>query len=159
MTTTGQIRAAVKAAKQAGLTVMTPFLFGIPGETYEEALETFRFACELDPDVANFHCITPFPGTELHDHIDRYGRLSDDLRDYTYQGAAFVPHTLTRNQIAELRQLAFRKFYSRPRFLLRRISRLRTASDLRAAWNGVRSLLWLWAKQDVFHHAEEIRSG
>jgi radical SAM superfamily enzyme YgiQ (UPF0313 family) len=162
-TTVEQIRTAVKLAKEAGLRVFTPFLVGIPGETYEEALQTIEFACELGPDAANFHCLTPFPGSELHDDVGRYGTLSPDLADYTYQGAAFVPYTMTREQIAELRQIAFRRFYSRPRFLLRRVLGLRSASDLRAAWNGVRSLLGLWLQDDVFgrqrKHGQDRASG
>jgi len=149
-TTLEQVRLAVRLAKDAGLRVLTPFLVGIPGETYEEALRTIEFACDLDPDVANFHCLTPFPGSELFDNIARYGTLSPDLRDYTYQGAAFVPYTMTREQITELRQIAFRRFYSRPRFLVRQALGLRSCSDLRAAWNGVRSLFWLWLRKDLF---------
>jgi radical SAM superfamily enzyme YgiQ (UPF0313 family) len=53
-----QTRRAVRAAQEAGLKVFTPFLFGIPGETFEEGLKTIEFACELDPDVANFHALT-----------------------------------------------------------------------------------------------------
>jgi radical SAM superfamily enzyme YgiQ (UPF0313 family) len=149
-TTVEQIRAAVRAAKDAGLRVFTPFLVGIPGETYAEALRTIEFACELDPDAANFHCLTPFPGSELHDQVERYGTLSTDLRDYTYQGAAFVPYTMTREEITRLRQIAFRRFYGRPRFLLRRLLGLRSASDLRAAWTGVRSLLALMLTRELF---------
>ncbi|MFA5809639.1 MAG: radical SAM protein, partial [Thermoleophilia bacterium] len=55
-----QTREAVKAAKKAGLKVYTPFIIGIPGETYEEALQTIEFAMELDPHYANFHSMTPF---------------------------------------------------------------------------------------------------
>ncbi len=148
--TLSQVRRAVRAAKQAGLTVFTPFLFGIPGETFAEALATIDFACELDPDVANFHALTPFPGTELHDNIGRYGTASANLEDYTYQGAAFTPHTMTREEICELRQIAFRRFYSRPRFLARRLLSLRTADDVRAAVTGMRSLLWLWVSRRLF---------
>ena len=71
-----QTRAAVKAAKKAGLKVYTPFIIGIPGETYEEALQTIDFAIELDPHYANFHSMTPFPGTELYENIDEYGTMS-----------------------------------------------------------------------------------
>ena len=156
-TTVEQIRTAVRAAKEAGLRVFTPFLFGIPGETYAEALRTIEFACELGPDAANFHCITPFPGAELYDNVGRYGTLSEDLRDYTYQGAAFVPYTMTRAEITQLRQIAFRRFYSRPRFLLRRVLQLRSANDLRAAWNGVRSLFWLRLKRDLFARRDACR--
>ena len=95
-----------------------PFLFGIPGETYEDGLKTIEFALELDPDLANFHCVTPFPGTHLYEQRAKYGTVSAiTCEDYTYQGAAFVPYTMTREQIHALRQLAFRRFYSRPVFL------------------------------------------
>lgn len=149
-----QTRLAVLAAKSAGLKVFTPFLFGIPGETFEEGLKTIEFACDLNPDVANFHALTPFPGTELYDNIGQYGTLSSDLADYTYQGAAFVPFSMTREEITRLRQIAFKKFYSRPRFLFRRILGIRSLNDIRAAFTGLRSLFWLWIKQDVFRRGE-----
>jgi len=145
-----EIRTAVRSAKKAGLKVFTPFLFGIPGETFEEGLQTIEFACELDPHVANFHALTPFPGTELFDNIERYGTLSEDLSDYTYQGAAFTPYSMSREEIGRLRQLAFKRFYSRPRFLLRRLAGMRSLQDWRAAMQGIRSLFWLWAKGDLF---------
>jgi len=152
--TPDQIRRAVKAAKEVGITVYTPFLFGIPGQTFEDGLKTIEFALELDPDIANFHAITPFPGTELYDNIEKYGTMSEDLTDYTYQGAAFVPYTMTREQIAELRQLALKKFYSRPKFLWRRFLALRSLNDLRAAWQGLKSLFWLQTKQDLFKRSQ-----
>ena len=151
-----QIRKAVKAAKDVGLKVLTPFLFGIPGETFEEGLETIEFACEIDPDVANFHAITPFPGTELYDNLDMYGKMSHDLTDFTYQGAAFIPNTMTKEEIVRLRQMAFRRFYSRPRFILKRLLALRSFNDLRVAVRGFKSLLWLWVKKDIFRRGESF---
>jgi radical SAM superfamily enzyme YgiQ (UPF0313 family) len=145
-----QTRKAVRAAKEAGLMVLTPFLFGLPGETFEEGLETIEFACELDPDVANFHALTPFPGTELYENLEKYGTVSDELSDYTYQGIAFTPHTMTREEVAELRQRAFRRFYSRPRFLLRRLLAIRTAHDVQVAIKGIVGLFWLWARPGLF---------
>lgn len=148
--TPAQIKKAVKAAKEVGITVYTPFLFGIPGQTFADGLKSIDFACELDPDIANFHAVTPFPGTELYDNIDKYGTMSTDLNDYSYQGAAFIPYTMTRDEIAQLRQIAFRRFYTRPRFLLRRLLALRTSHDLRAALAGARSLFWLLCQKNIF---------
>jgi radical SAM superfamily enzyme YgiQ (UPF0313 family) len=145
-----QVRQAVRSAREAGLQVSTPFVFGIPGETFADGLKTIEFAIALDPDLANFHCLTPFPGTDLHDRCAEFGELSPDLRDYTYQGAAFAPHTLTRAEIQRLRQLAFRRFYSRPSLLLRRLRQVRGARDIRAAALGLRSLFWLWAAERPF---------
>jgi radical SAM superfamily enzyme YgiQ (UPF0313 family) len=157
--TVGQIEKAVKAAQEVGLTVYTPFLFGIPGQTYEDGLRTIDFACRLNPDIANFHAITPFPGTELYDNIEKYGTISENLTDFTYQGAAFVPFTMTREEIQNLRQLAFKRFYGRPSYMLKRLLRLRNTQDIRAAIQGVKSLLWLWLQRDLFHRFKGTGEG
>ncbi len=155
-TTLAQIRDAVRAAKQVGLHVTVPFMFGIPGETFDDALKTIEFAIELNPDLVNFHAITPFPGTPLHDRAAEFGTVSGDLRDFTYQGAAFVPHSMTRDQILQARQLAFRRFYSRPSFLLRRLAAVRTRDDCRTAFTGLRSLFWLWMDRMLFRSRKPV---
>lgn len=157
--TLDQTRAAVRAAKAAGLRVSMPFMFGIPGETYADGLKTIEFALELDPDLANFHALTAFPGTDLYDHHAKYGTISGDQRDYTYQGAAFVPYSMTREEIHALRQIGLRRFYSRPAFLLRQLARLRNANDLRAALAGLRSLFWLWARRGLFRRRPQPVAG
>jgi radical SAM superfamily enzyme YgiQ (UPF0313 family) len=155
-----QTRQAVRSAKEAGIRVFTPFMFGIPGETFEDGLKTIDFACELDPDVANFHAITPFPGTDLYDDIAEYGTISGDLTDFTYQGAAFIPHTMTRDTIQRLRSIAFRRFYSRPGFLLRRFLGIRNLNDLKASVKGLKSLFHLWTRSDLFTpETSELDSG
>ncbi|MEF9437851.1 MAG: B12-binding domain-containing radical SAM protein [Candidatus Mariimomonas ferrooxydans] len=154
-----QTRKAVKAAKEVGLTVYTPFIFGIPGETFEDGLKTIEFACEINPDIANFHAITPFPGTELYDNIEKYGKISDELTDFTYQGVAFIPHSMTRDDIVTLRQIAFRRFYSRPRFIVKRILGLRNIHDVKVAAKGFKGLFWLWARPDIFRRDKSIRNA
>ena len=78
---------------------------------------------------------------KLYDNMDQYGTMSEDLSEMTYQGAAFVPYTMTRQQIQELRQLAFKRFYSRPSYMLKRLLKMRTLHDVKVALQGVRSLL------------------
>jgi radical SAM superfamily enzyme YgiQ (UPF0313 family) len=148
------VRAAVKAAKEVGLRVSTPFIIGIPGETYEEALKTIDFAVEINPDFANFHALTPFPGTPLYKNIKKYGTMSGNLEQYTYQGAAFVPYTMSRRQIQELRQKAFRKFYGRPSFLLKKVFQIRNINDFMAAFHGIRSLFWIYVKKGLFNRKQ-----
>jgi len=145
-----QIQKAVRTAQDVGLNVSTPFLFGIPGETFEEGLRTIDFAVRLNPDMANFHAITPFPGTYLYDNLERFGTISDDLSDFTYQGAAFIPKTMTRDDIHRLRQIAFRTFYLRPSFLFKKLLHLRTMHDVRMVMKSMRSLFWLIVKSDLF---------
>ena len=71
--------------------------------------------------------------------------MSSDLEDYTYQGIAFTPHSMTRDEVAELRQLGFKRFYSRPGYLLRRLFSIRSFNDIKAALSGLKSLFWLLA--------------
>lgn len=152
-----QIRKAVKAAKKAGIRVFNAFIFGIPGETFEEGLKTIDFALELNSDVANFHSLTPFPGAELYDNVEKYGTLSAELTDYTYQGAGFVPYTMTREQIRELRQIAFKRFYMRPGYIFKRVLELRNMNDLKANIKGFRSLLGLATTKNIFARKSRAR--
>ncbi len=157
--TLDQTRAAVRAAKKVGLKVSTPFVFGIPGETYEDGVKTIEFAAELAPDLANFHALTAFPGTYLHDNVGKYGTVSDRLSDYNYQGAAFVPYSMTREQIQGLRQKALRHFYSRPSFLFKRVLQIRSWNDCLIALKGIRGLFWLWATNRLFERKAVEGSG
>jgi len=101
--------------------------------------------------MANFHAITPFPGTYLYDNMDRFGTVSDELSDFTYQGAAFIPNTMTRDDIHKLRQIAFRKFYLRPSFLFRKLLDLHSLNDVMVVMKSAKSLLWLAFKFDLFN--------
>ncbi|MFC1852469.1 B12-binding domain-containing radical SAM protein [candidate division CSSED10-310 bacterium] len=135
-----QIRRAVRLTKEADLKVYTPFIFGIPGETYEEGLESIRFALELDAHYVNFHSLAPFPGSKLYENVTDFGHIVGPYRDYNFEKAAFVPYTMTREQIQDLRELAFRKFYARPRYIIRRIAHSRNRHDLRTLVTGAKSL-------------------
>lgn len=76
--------------------------------------------------------------------------VNDDLSDFTYQGAAFIPFTMTSEQILRLRQIAFKRFYTRPSFILKKLLQLRTWNDLMVAFKSARSLFWLWTKSGLF---------
>lgn len=148
--TLGQIRRAVKAAKEVGLQVHAPFILGIPGETFEDGLKTIEFAVELDPDTANFHTLVPFPGTELYDNVEKYGVLTGNWEQFTFDGTPFVPYTMTKEELEKLRSIAFRRFYARPRYILKRLIKLRTLDDVRVLYLGMKSLFWLLMKKDLF---------
>jgi hypothetical protein len=82
--------------------------------------------------------------------MERFGTVSNELSDYTYQGAAFIPHTMTRDEIHRLRQIAFRKFYLRPSFLFRKLLDLHSVNDIAVVMKSAKSLLWLALTFDLF---------
>ncbi|MFA5147157.1 MAG: radical SAM protein [Candidatus Omnitrophota bacterium] len=56
----------VKMCRDAGMDIGANFVIGLPGETWDEILETFRFAEKMQFDVTHFHIATPQPGTDLY---------------------------------------------------------------------------------------------
>ncbi len=139
-----QIRAAFKAAKKVGMETIGFFIIGLPGETEETMDETIRFACELDPLVANFSIATPFPGTELYRMVERSGRvLVKDYDDFVFfEGKArFEMDGLPAELVERKWKEAYRRFYLRPSRVARTMTRKQTWLDLprtlRMAWRTV----------------------
>jgi len=74
-------------AKNLGFEIAANFVFGFPGETWDQIRDTCRYAEKLDIDIVNFHLATPLPGTELmeiclrNDHLKSEG--GEGLFGYT----------------------------------------------------------------------------
>jgi radical SAM superfamily enzyme YgiQ (UPF0313 family) len=132
--TLDQIRAAFQAAKEVGMETIGFFIIGLPGETEETMEQTIRFAIELDPLVANFSMLTPFPGTRVHQDIlaDGGRLLVDDWEDYAFfEGEArYEMGTVTAELQERKWHEAYRRFYMRPRRVLRTLLRRQTWRDL-----------------------------
>ena len=140
-TTPERVEKALKLTHSLGLKSFCTFILGIPGETYEEALQTIEFACKLNPFYAEFFPLTPLPGTDLYDNIDKYGKLIGDIDRLTMHHVSFVPYSMTKEQIEFLRTYAFKRFYSRPRYILSRIASLRSPQDIYISFKGLQALL------------------
>ena len=142
--TLDQIRAAFAAAKQAGMETIGFFIIGMPGETEKTMEDTIRFACELDPLVANFSIATPFPGTEMYETVKAQGRiLAETWDDFVFfEGKArFEMPDLPAGLVERKWKEAYRRFYLRPQRVLRTLLRKETwlslPRTLRVAWRTV----------------------
>lgn len=140
--TVEQNRQAVKWAHDVGLMTVTPIIFGIPGQTFEMGINSVKFVLDVGSDIVNFHALTPMPGAELYENIDKYGYLAThDLNEYTFEGIAFVPFTMTRQEIEKLRSTAFRMFYTNPKTIIKYLSRLKNRTDFEVMHRGVSAML------------------
>ncbi|MGE5139315.1 MAG: B12-binding domain-containing radical SAM protein [Rudaea sp.] len=113
-----QIRKAFANAKKVRLETVGFFIIGLPGDNAETMEKTIRFACELDPLVANFSMMTPYPGTKVWEQIHRNGgrMLVKDWQDYVFfEGKARYEMGETTAELQELKwKEAYRRFYLRP---------------------------------------------
>ncbi len=142
--TLDQVRAAFKAAKAVGMETIGFFIIGLPGETEETMEDTIRFACELDPIVANFSMATPFPGTEMYNQVLEKGRLLvKDWDEFAFfeNKAQFETDDMPAELVERKWREAYRRFYLRPgriaSTLLRRRTWLELPRTIRMAWRTV----------------------
>ncbi|MGC8826992.1 MAG: B12-binding domain-containing radical SAM protein [Anaerolineae bacterium] len=142
--TLDQVRKAFAAAKKVGMETIGFFIIGMPGETEETMDDTIRFACELDPLVANFSIATPFPGTELYEIVKAKGRiLAETWDDFVFfEGKArFELPDLPAELVERKWREAYRRFYLRPHriahTLMRKQTWLQLPRTLRMAWRTV----------------------
>lgn len=118
------IRQAFKNAKDVGLETIAFLIIGLPGETRETMQRTIDFAIELDPLIANFSMMTPYPGTKVYEIVKRQGRfLINDWEDYVFfeQQARYEMGDMTAELVAEMYRKAYRQFYLRPSPIMRRL--------------------------------------
>lgn len=142
--TLDQVRSAFQAARAVGLETIGFFIIGLPGETEETMDETIRFACELDPVVANFSIATPFPGTVMYQTVKAQGHmLAETWDDFVFfEGKArFEMPDLPAELVERKWKEAYRRFYLRPsriaRTMIRKETWLRLPRTVRMAWHTV----------------------
>ena len=149
--TLDQIREAVRLTHSVGIKTHTTYIFGIPGETFEDGLKTIEFAKELGSFTVEFFPITPFPGTPLYKGVMKglFGTMSENLSDQgmLLDRPCFVPFSMEADEIMELRRLAYIKYFFRPKFLFYRLTNIMSPFQVRAMWNGARSLLQMVGEQ------------
>lgn len=125
--TLDQIREAFKWTKEAGMETLASLMFAMPTETVQDSEDTIKFALELDPDYAQWQKTTPYPGNELAKTCLENGELlTDDWSKFTsWNEVVYVPHGRTKEEIVKTTKKAFRKFYLRPSYIIRRLNMLR----------------------------------
>lgn len=138
------IRQAFKNAKAAGLETIGFFIIGLPGDTRETMQKTIDFAIELDPMIANFSMMTPYPGTIVYEQVKKNGRfLMQDWEDYVFfdAKARYEMGDLTAELMEEMYRKAYRQFYWRPKYIARAMRRkdfwLKFGRNLRIAYRTV----------------------
>ncbi|MBI5876885.1 MAG: cobalamin B12-binding domain-containing protein [Chloroflexi bacterium] len=127
------IRQAFKNAKKVGLETMGFFIIGLPGDTEQTIEKTIKFAIEVDPLVANFSMMTPYPGTTVYEIATKKGRmLMKDWEDYVFfEGKArYELGDMTAELVERKWKEAYRRFYLRPSRVAKTLTRAATWKNL-----------------------------
>ena len=139
--TVERTRQGIKETKESGIEVRCSLMIGTPGETPEIAMNNVKELINLDVDFCQFHTTMAFPGTELHDNPTGLGKIMSDrtMKKYDLSGKLFIPNGyLDEQQILDMQKEAYRRFYFRPKYILKRILNFR---QFKRNWEGSR-IFW-----------------
>ena len=118
-------------------------MFGLPGETKETAKETIALAKKINPDIAKFHILKPYPGTPVLEELRKAGLVREI--DYTKYGIHTPPvHSLPgidEQGLVKMQKRAYHRFYFRPSKLVHQALRMRSWTRLRLNLNSGLTLL------------------
>jgi len=135
--TLDQVRTAFKQTKEAGISVLGYFMIGCPKETKKEVMETISFAKELRPDFVHITIFTPFPATEIYKMGLKNGIIKSDFwsefaRNPTpgFQPACWEEN-FTRKELQELIVFAYKSFYTRPVYILKKLTHIRSFGEFK----------------------------
>jgi radical SAM superfamily enzyme YgiQ (UPF0313 family) len=134
--TKDQVRSAFRLARESGLEVTAAFMLGLPGESREQINNTIAFALELDPNYVQFSITIPLPGTDLYTLGMERGLFSrDHWREFARNPTPdFSPpawhEVFSPQELESLLELAYRRFYLRPRYVWRRLRNLHGLGEL-----------------------------
>jgi len=123
---------ALRLIKESGLESWAFFIIGLPGENADSIRKTIEFANKMDPDIAKFHILKPYPGTEAYDYLKSKKLLLEE--DYDKFGIHTAPvhrlEDLTPDDMLEWQKKAYASFYLRPAKLAKQLFRIKTFNRL-----------------------------
>jgi magnesium-protoporphyrin IX monomethyl ester (oxidative) cyclase len=142
----GRIEEAIKTVKNnTEIKVSGLFILGLPGEAYQDTLQTINFAKRLPLDMAQFSILVPYPGSPIFYELSEKGEIDIGLREDgtldtsvwlryspyvfdTVNDPIWVTPDLTSALLKRLQKKALREFYFRPKQFCSQLNRLRLSN-------------------------------
>ena len=121
-------REAIKKIHGVGINIVGSFILGLDGDSPDVFKRTYNFIMETKIDAAQFHILTPFPGTKLYDDMIKNDRITDsDWSKYHTGEVVFKPAKMTARELQEGYWWIYHKTYNMKNILRRS---LRSPRDL-----------------------------
>ncbi len=133
--TPGGYKDSIKKIHDAGINIIGSFVFGLDEDDKSVFKNTFDFIMDTGMAAAQFHILTPFPGTRLYDELEREGRITDrDWAKYHTGEVVYAPKKLTKEELLDGFHWIYKETY-RFKNILKRCLRQRTGLGFKIAAN------------------------
>ena len=130
--------------RESDIRLQGMFILGYPTETAADLQRTIELALSLPLHRAQFGLFLPLPGTAVYQQLAGAGEIDPDTlpwQDFVVHKAVYAPPGLTRAQLVQARNSAFRRFYLRPAILRDLARQVHSPSQWRTVLTRVRHYL------------------
>jgi len=104
---------AIRKIHDYGMELTGHFVFGFDNDTPDMFEATLSAINDLELTSAEFHTLTPFPGTPLFDRLEKEGRIiSKDWARYTQNEVNFKPKLMSEKELSHGVNSIKKQFYS-----------------------------------------------
>lgn len=141
--TIDQVREAFRLCDKVGIMTHATVMFGFPWETRQDILATINFVRQLNPYEAQFSLLLAYPGTRLFDEAKKNGWLrfpEGKWEKYDMSLPTLESPYVSSEEIVSLYISAWKKTYFRPKFVLNRITKIRSWRDIAVGFRGIKTL-------------------
>jgi len=126
-----QIKDAFRMAKEVGIRTFGFFMIGLPKDTKETIQDTLNLVLELDPDIANFTILAPYPGTEVYELAIREGSINRIKPKEIFKIPRYTNKNISDEELQKELKRIYKKFYMRPSYMIKRLFSIRTLTELK----------------------------
>ena len=122
----------LRKVREAGIFVISNYIFGLPEDDLASMQETLDMAIELNTEFANFYCTMAYPGSPLYAKALQTGvTLPSSWDGYSQHSETTLPlatRRLPASEILKFRDQAFIRYFDRPGFRSMLTARFGTAA-------------------------------
>jgi anaerobic magnesium-protoporphyrin IX monomethyl ester cyclase len=127
---TDEIEKAIRLCRKYRISSLCSMIIGLPGDSLERVERSINFFKKANPDYMVFCVLVPMPGSELFNIATKEGLLNAEKIHYTDYVKVFSSSMppismcqIPRDQLAGLQKEAFRSFYLRPGYLMKKLGK------------------------------------
>jgi len=138
----------IETIKSYGILIWGSFVLGFDEDDEANLEKTLWSAKRSKLDFACFNFLTPLPGTDVYEALERDGRLtSKNWADYNMANLVFRPIRVTDRVLKEKVRKAWLEFYSLKALIHR----------LGLSWGKIRMFIWLVNLALCFYTRKELK--
>ena len=110
----------ISDAKREGVRINGFYILGFENDDYQSCLNTIKYSLKIDTYMARYSVCTPYPGTMYHYELEGKNKIIErDYSRYNQQELVFKHDNLTPKDIKKLTDMAYRKYYLRPKTIMK----------------------------------------